>query len=226
MLRKLFVMLLALVAYNVLTAAPVKERKAQTIEGWGTVIDPDRDCKVMEDGGRVTITVPTTRHDLSLFNGKQQHNAPRILQDVKGNLLAGVKVRTFPPAQANTASGGKISYHSAGMLLWLDDNNYVRLERGSCGETAQLFIEAEHWQDNKLVSWKSIPLLVDRDTWLRMIRADGKLALSFSDDGDTWTEALAPEMKLPEKLKIGVLAINTTTTEFAPILEEFKVEKK
>jgi len=31
---------------------------------------------------------------------------------------------------------------------------------------------------------------------------------------------------LPEKVKVGVLAINTTTREFASTLEKFKLEKK
>ena len=28
------------------------------IQGWGEVIDPDRDCTIKEAGGKVTITVP------------------------------------------------------------------------------------------------------------------------------------------------------------------------
>jgi regulation of enolase protein 1 (concanavalin A-like superfamily) len=226
MLRILSAMLLLLATLAVVAAAPVKEKKAQTIKGWGTVIDPDRDCKVTEEESTVTIKVPTTRHDLSVFEDKPQHNAPRVLQDVKGDFRAQVKVHVFPLAQANTASGGTISYVSAGLLLWLDDDNYVRLERGSNGETASLFIEAEHWQEGKLVSWKSILLSADRDTWLHIIRKEDKLTLAFSDDGDKWTDALAREVKLPEKLKIGVLAINTTVKEFTPTLEAFKVQSK
>jgi regulation of enolase protein 1 (concanavalin A-like superfamily) len=133
MLHALSAMFLLLAAFAVAAAAPVKEKKTQTIKGWGKVIDPDRDCKVTEDKGKVTITVPTTRHDLSVFEDMPQHNAPRVLQEVKGDFRAQVKVPVFPLAQANTASGGKISYVSAGLLLWLDDNNYIasgaRIER-------------------------------------------------------------------------------------------------
>lgn len=226
MFRTLSPVLLILVAIPVGIAAPVKEKKAQTIKGWGTVVDPDRDCKIALDEGKVTITVPTTRHDLSVFENKPQHNAPRILQEVKGDFRARVKVRLFPQAQANTASGGNLSFISSGLLLWIDDDNYVRLERGSCGESGgRPFIEAEHWQGGKMASFKSLPLSEDRDTWLRIERKEDKLTLSYGDDGKEWQEALAVEAKLPEKVKIGVHAINTTTMPFTPTLEEFKLEK-
>jgi regulation of enolase protein 1 (concanavalin A-like superfamily) len=61
---------------------------------------------------------------------------------------------------------------------------------------------------------------------LRVVRKGDKLTLSFSGDGENWTEVRVEDVKLSEKLQVGVLAINTTTAEFAPILEEFKVEKK
>jgi regulation of enolase protein 1 (concanavalin A-like superfamily) len=228
MFRTLSPVLLLLVAITVGIAAPVKEKKAQTIKGWDTVVDPDRDCKVTLDDGKVTITVPTTRHDLSIFEKKPQHNAPRVLQEVKGDFHARVKVRLFPQAQANTASGGNLSFISSGLLLWIDDDNYLRLERGSCGESGggRPFIEAEHWQGGRMASFKSIPLSEDRDTWLRIERNEDKLTLSFGDDGKEWHDALAVEVKLPENVKVGVHAINTTTVTFSPTLEEFKVEKK
>lgn len=224
MLRKLFVMLLALVAYNVLTAAPVKERKAQTIEGWGTVIDPDRDCKVKEDGGKVTITVPTTHHDLTYTDDGKKLNAPRILRDVKGDFRVQVKVRAFPLPQANTSSSGKHSFVSSGLLVWHDDKNFLRFDRAAAGGPFP-FVWAEHFEDGKSVTHKLVRAGAD-DTLLRVVRTGDKLTLSFSGDGENWTEVFAEDVKLPEKLKIGVLAINTTTTEFAPILEEFKVERK
>jgi hypothetical protein len=68
MLRTLCPVILVLAVFAVVQAAPVKEKKAQTIKGWGTVIDPDRDCKVQEMEGKVTITVPVTHHDLTYVN--------------------------------------------------------------------------------------------------------------------------------------------------------------
>ncbi len=226
MLRKLPMILLVLVALGDLAAAPVKERKVQTIKGWGTVIDPDRDCKVKEDGGTVTITVPTTYHDLTYTDDGTKRNAPRILQDVKGNFRVQVKVRAFPLPQANTSSSGKHSFVSSGLLVWIDDKNFLRLERAANGGAPGAFIWAERFEDGKSISDKPMALSADSDTLLRIVHKDGKLTLSFSEDGDNWTEALAEEVKLPDKVKVGVLAINTTTQEFAPALQGFKLGKK
>lgn len=226
MCRTLSPILLLLVAFAVV-AAPVKEKKSQIIKGWGAVIDPDRDCKVTEDEGRVTITVPTTCHDLTYFEDGTKRNAPRILQDVKGDFRVQVKVRVFPLPQANTSSSGRFSFVSSGLLVWVDDKNFLRLERAANGDSgASPFIYAERFENGRSVSSQLASPSAENDTWLRVAYTNGKLILSFSDDGKQWMEVLAEEVKLPEKVKVGVHAINTTTTQFAPTLEEFKVEKK
>lgn len=226
MFRKLAVMLVAFAAFNVLAAAPVKEKKAQTIKGWGTVIDPDRDCKVKDEGGRVTITVPATHHDLTRTDDGKKLNAPRILRDVKGDFHVQVKVRTFPLPQANTSSSGKHSFVSSGLLIWIDDQNFLRFDRAAEGSSPSPFVWTERFEGGKPVTQKLSRLSANSETWLRIARKGDKLMVSFSGDGDQWIEVLAEEVKLPEKIKVGVQAINTTNTEFAPILEEFKVEKK
>lgn len=225
MFRTLSLFLL-LVAFSLVIAAPVKEKKAQTIKGWGTVIDPDRDCKVTDDEGRVTISVPITYHDLTYTDDGAKLNAPRILQDVKGDFSVQVKVRMFPLPQANTSSSGKHSFVSSGLLLWIDDKNFLRLDRAAVGGAAAPFVWAERFQDGRSAAQKLTPLSEDRDTWLRIAYKEGKLTLSFSDDGKQWSDVLTEETKLSEKVKVGVLAINTTTVTFAPTLEEFKVATK
>ena len=147
MFRKLSPVLLFLAVFAFVDAAPVKAKKAQIIKGWGTVIDPDRDCKVTEDKGKVTITVPTTYHDLTYTDVSTKRNAPRILQDVKGDFRVQVKVRAFPLPQANTSSSGKDSLVSSGLLVWIDDKHFLRLERAAKGEMASPFIKATLFQD-------------------------------------------------------------------------------
>lgn len=218
--------ILLFTAFAIVAAAPVKEKKAQTIKGWGTVIDPDRDCKVTEDEGKVTISVPITYHDLTYTDDGAKLNAPRILQDVKGDFSVQLKVRTFPLPQANTSSSGKHSFVSSGLLMWIDDKNFLRLDRAAVGGGTAPFIWAERFQDGRSAAQKLTPLSEDRDTWLRIAYKDGKLTLSSSEDGKQWNDVLTEELKLSEKMQVGVLAINTTTQVFAPTLEEFKVATK
>ena len=112
------------------------------------------------------------------------------------------------------------------MLIWLDDKNFLILDLAAEGAVVAPFVWAERFEDGKAVSQKLSRLSGDGDTWLRIVRKEDKLTLSFSDDGDKWTEAHTEDVKLPEKLKVGVLAINTTTTEFVPTLEAFKLQNK
>jgi len=225
MFRTLSPILLLLVAFAVV-AAPVKEKKAQIIKGWGTVIDPDRDCKVTQDEGIVTITVPTTCHDLTYFEDGTKRNAPRILQDVKGDFRVQVKVRVFPLPQENTSSSGRFSFVSSGLVMWIDDKNFLRLERAAEGSSQGPYIRMERFENGGTVTNKAANPSGNNDTWLRIDYKDGKLTYSFSEDGKEWTELHTEELQLPEKVKVGVYAINTTTREFAPALEKFKVEKK
>lgn len=225
MFRTLSPILFLVVAFAVVEAAPVKEKKVQTIKGWGTVVDPDRDCKIALDEGKVTITVPTTCHDLTYTDDGTKRNSPRVLQDVKGDFRVQVKVRVFPLPQENTSSNCKFSFVSCGLLLWMDDKNFLRLERAAEGSSQGPFIRVERFENGRPVTNKNARPSADNDTWLRIEYKDGKLTYSFSEDGKDWTELHAEETKLPDKVKVGVHAINTTTVTFSPTLEELKVEK-
>jgi regulation of enolase protein 1 (concanavalin A-like superfamily) len=216
---------LPLAAFLLLPIAFAEEEKAQTIKGWGSVVNPDGDCKVTRDKDKVTIAVPGTYHDLTFTDDVQKQNAPRILGELKGDFTVQVKVRAFPLPQANTSSSGRVSFVSAGLLIWLDDKNFVRLDRAAEGASPSPFIWVERFQDGKPATQK-LHRADDKDTWLRIVAKDGTLTFAYSEDGDNWTDVHTEEMKLPEKVKAGVLAINTTTKEFAPALEGFKVEKK
>lgn len=226
MFRTLSPILFLVVAFAVVEAAPVKEKKVQTIKGWGAVVDPDRDCKITLDEGKVTITVPTTCHDLTYTDDGTKRNAPRVLQDVKGDFRVQVKVRVFPLPQENTSSNCKFSFVSSGLLLWMDDKDFLRLERAAEGSSQGPFIRVERFENGRPVANKNARPSVDNDTWLRIDYNDGKLTYSYSEDGKEWTELHAEETKLPDKVKVGVHAINTTTVTFSPTLEELKVEKK
>jgi regulation of enolase protein 1 (concanavalin A-like superfamily) len=216
---------LPLAAFFLLGVAFAEEEKAQTIKGWGKVVNPDGDCKVTREKDKVTIAVPGTHHDLTFTEDTLKQNAPRILGDVKGDFTVQVKVRAYPLPQANTSSSGKVSFVSSGLLIWLDDKNFVRLDRAAEGASPSPFIWVERFQDGKAVTQK-LHRADDKDTWLRIISKDGALTFAVSEDSITWTDVHTEEMKLPEKVKVGVLAINTTNREFAPTLEGFKLEKK
>jgi hypothetical protein len=199
-----------------LSAAP--DNKPQLIKGWGEVTDPDGDCRVTEDKGELTITVPKTHHDLTYTDDYTKLNAPRILQSVEGDFTLQVKILAFAPPGDAASSGGRFSFVSAGLLVWQDEKNFIRLERaavgGSMGPDAP-FVWVERFKDGKSASHQLKPL-VGKDTGLRVVRKGDRLTFEYDDGGEgkTWTEIHAEEVELPAKLLAGVAAVNTTVREF------------
>ena len=204
-----------------------QEKKSAVIKGWGTWIDPDGDCKVVQDGGKVTITVPKTHHDLSSNDMFTKLNAPRILQKARGDFELQVTVPTIPLPDKDTSSSGFFSFNSCGLLVYVDDKNFIRMERASEGNAGAEFIWVERFTDGKPAGRKLHPV-ANKETALRLQRTGNKLAFSISQEADakTWTEIHTDDAELPKDLQVGVLAINTTTSEFAPELRAFKVSAK
>jgi regulation of enolase protein 1 (concanavalin A-like superfamily) len=199
----------------------VAEKAPQAIEGWGTVSDPDGDCMVVEKKGEVTITLPKARHDLVFV----KHNAPRILQPVEGDFTLQVKVRKFPPPKEKGSAAGKYSF--AGLLLWLDEKNYLRLERAIEGDSDTPFVWLERFTNGKSVL-KEMKPLEDVDTNLRVVRKGNQFTFLFDQrgEGKDWTEMHAEDIQLPAKLSVGVAAVNTTNREFSVTLTSLKLDTK
>jgi regulation of enolase protein 1 (concanavalin A-like superfamily) len=196
----------------------------KTVKGWGTVVDPGGDCKITEDKGKLTITVPKTHHDLTYTENFTKLNAPRILQEVKGDFVLQVKVHTFALPEANTSSSGQVSFISSGLLVWKDDKNFIRLERAAEGSSPAPFIWLERFQDGKAVTQQGKPVS-EKDINLRVKRSGNKLTFSISEGGN-WEDIHTEEVELPQKLQVGVLAINTTTKVFPAKFEGLKLSAK
>jgi regulation of enolase protein 1 (concanavalin A-like superfamily) len=220
-------LLFAVVFAALLGPAPGQDKKALTIKGWGTWIDPDGDCKVEAKEDKVTITVPTTHHDLSSNDNFTKLNAPRILQKASGDFSLQVKAAALPLPGKDTSSSGFHSFISCGLLVYVDDKNFIRMERAAEGNGGGEFVWVERFTDGKPASRK-LHAIANKETALRLQRSGAKLTFSISQDAEaaTWTEVHTDDSELPKELQVGVLAINTTTAIFAPELREFKVTAK
>jgi len=205
-------------------SARAEETKLQTIKGWGTVVDPDRDCRFAEDQGKLTITVPGTYHDLTHSQGRDQLNSPRVIQVAKGDFLAQVKVHAFPLPVAGTSTSNGVCFVSSGLLIWLDGDNFIRMDRAAVAELPTPAVLVEFYEKGKqtVQAFKEIE---DKDINLRIARISGKLTFDASEDGQRWDEVHTSQIPLPETVNVGVLAINTTSREFSPQLTGWKVAK-
>lgn len=232
MLRRAILLSLLTMISLVATTAIADEKKLQTIKGWGEVVDPDGDCTVQSEKGKVTITVPEKNHNLAPVIGQ---NAPRILQEVEGDFTVQVKASgDFKPTDRSTLEGGR-SFNGAGLLLWQDEKNFLRLERNSFRIPEQnlsvcypplLELYADGQYQNTNPEPQPDTFFKGRSTYLRLERRGGTVRASLSDDGKEWSFVKQLRVDFPKKLKVGVAAISTSAEPFRVEFEELKVATK
>ncbi len=120
--RLRLLLLAALVAGPAAAADPPRE-----VKGWGRVTDPDGDCTVKLAKDTLSITVPGKPYDL---HPSADLNVPRLLREVDGDFTATAAVGGVAPGAKPTRDGG-VAFASAGLLVWHDADDYVRLERNA-----------------------------------------------------------------------------------------------
>lgn len=220
----LAVALAAFVSLHAAAQDKDKDKKPQTIKGWGTVVDPDGDCTFEEKEGKVILTVPGTNHDLTYVEGKSYINGPRLVREVAGDFSIQVKVLKYSiPAGKAT---GKYPFVSAGLLVWNDDKEFFRIERSAIGTPPFAYAAG-------ILAGKDTPLqgtpfrqLTDEDTFVRAERKGKKLTFSVraAEESD-WTELVSDSFELPAKLHVGVHAVNTVDTEFQAEFQELELKQ-
>ena len=126
---RLFMSVIALCTTATAIAAD-DDAAPKDLSGWGRVLDPSRDCEMSLDveRDRLRITVPGTPHVLSAEDASLPMNAPRVVRRVRGDFTAVVRVLgRFDPGRSKTTYYDP--YHGAGLIVWQDPSNYLRLER-------------------------------------------------------------------------------------------------
>ena len=215
-----------------LTIAPAlsQTQQATSLPGWGDVIDPDGDCLVRAEKGKLTITVPGTLHDLNPRNNNI--NAPLVLQEIAGDFTLEVKiVGDFQPEAKSTATNSP-PFNGAGLLLWQDEQNYLRLERNVwIGEDGKLtchpplFEQCQNGQYTNHNPTTTTAPFYKKSLYLRFERRGEKIIAAFSHEGKTWTTVKEIVASYAAKVKVGVAAINTSEKPFNVKFEHFKLTK-
>jgi serine/threonine protein kinase/regulation of enolase protein 1 (concanavalin A-like superfamily) len=201
---------------------PAAEGRAQAAREkgpWGDAVDPDGDCKFELEPHEdlVRIIVPGKPHLLSAEIGYV--NAPRLLRDIKGDfdLIVRVAGTGNPGGKANTTVFS--AYHGAGLLIWQDQENYVRLEIAAdlWHTKPRPYVNFEYRKDGALATSSG---LANRDgsNYLRLKRRDDEIFASFGPDGLRWTSFAPLIVRLNNRLKVGVSAISSSTK---PLTAEF-----
>jgi regulation of enolase protein 1 (concanavalin A-like superfamily) len=223
-----FCLLSVIIAAVFTTAAVADEDEARPNEvpGWGRVIDPGRDCDVSLDRehDRLKIQVPGTPHVLSAEVPQLPMNAPRVVRRIRGDFTAGVHVLgQLEPGQLKTTHYDP--YHGAGLIVWQDPSNYLRLERavGFIQGRHHPYINYELRAGDRLAVSRGITI-EDGPLFLKLRRQDGTFSAWYSLDGFQWVDLGKVYATFAERVEVGVVAVNSSKQTLSAELERLNVE--
>jgi len=144
---------------------------------------------------RISTTSPPDRDLLGTINV----NAPRILQLVSGNFTIETKISSVMDQNDE----------GAGLLVWMDSSNYLRLDRMSrtiggpvqqqtflCGTVNGGFpIPGE----TKVVLQSSL-----NPTYLRLVKSGNVYSAFYSSNGKSWTHVADVTFAMGNQLQVGI----------------------
>jgi regulation of enolase protein 1 (concanavalin A-like superfamily) len=207
------------------TGTPEPEPLGTALPGWGLAINPDRDCKLTPAGPRsLAVDIPAKMHDLG--GALRKLNAPRVVREVDGDFAVTVKVSGELKPRAPSTNPRSVPYLAAGLFVWVDSDNFIRLERAAMTRGRVIphiaFLEQEGGYGGAVHN-EGFP---EGACYLRLERKGSRIFGGVSRDGRNWKELKPIDTVWPEKLKVGLLAISTSSDPFSVKFEEFDLKVK
>ena len=162
--------------------------RAQLSAGW-TWIDPlgDSSYSLADSPGQLRISTPDRGHDLYI-----NFDAPRIVQQVAADFAITTRVTIHP----------EHNYQGAGLLIWQDTENYIRLER-----TLVRGVNMGGRVFGGRTFAIEIPFSIDT-VYLRLERAGDRVDGWYSIDGSSWSHAGDSQFPAGGTLNVGLALIN------------------
>jgi regulation of enolase protein 1 (concanavalin A-like superfamily) len=174
--------------------------------------DPVEGTQMVATGDQATLKVAPAVHDLSIELG--QMTAPRALEPVSGDFTYQVRVANVTGPEGESLLAGRRAFVGAGILVWADERNYVRLERAAMqgGLRDTIYANWELRENGRFArpgATGEMPLSGPA-TWLRVQRRGNQLIGSVSEDGALWKDLPPLMVKWPQDVQIGIAAVNNT----------------
>lgn len=160
-------------------------------------------------GGVFKLTIPTGK---DLYG--ENRTAPRLVKNVTGDFEFETRVKFSP----------KSDYQGAGLLIFRNDNNYLRLERGfggvGGGESGIRFDRAEDENYDGVATPASFPTAAP--VVELKLRREGKIVTAMWREvgKESWVEVGKVSNTYPETVTIGLMGTNTgdrVTAEFSNV---------
>jgi hypothetical protein len=159
----------------------------------------------------LTITLDSKGQPYDLYPGNNIQ-APRLLQSINGNFTVKTTIINLSPSSLQW-------YQGAGILIWQDENHFLRLERDNTG---LLFISVENGHAQNQVQGMATPL---PQIELMLQRVDKHFTAYWKvpAPGQLWQE-MGNFDNLPlANISVGLDLVNTVGTPIAATYEGFNV---
>jgi regulation of enolase protein 1 (concanavalin A-like superfamily) len=189
--------------------------------------EPVKDCQVQREGNTLSIEVPAGVRLLS--PELDVHNAPMTLADVEGDFITQVRVvgNRIPGTEPPKFKGKNVlpgTFQGAGLLLWRDAKNYIRIERTASAKRGRAMLASKALVEiikNGKPIVQIYPNVPEGPLYLRLQRIDGALAFFFGADGRQWATNRKLAVTFPDKLQVGLVASNMSKQPLTAQFEGF-----
>jgi regulation of enolase protein 1 (concanavalin A-like superfamily) len=202
--------------------SPAAEPKGVAMPPWGEAIDPKKDSEITGDKDRVRIKIFGTRQGAQAIL-----DTPRVMREVEGDFVITVKVVGDFRAAGKSVNPRVVPFNGAGILVWSDPDNYIRLERAAVNRKGKVstYVNFEEFEGAARGASHNEGMM-GGNCWLRMERKGSRIHGSISFDGTTWKELKPIQTVWPAKLKVGVSATSSSDQPFEVAFEEFQFKGK
>jgi hypothetical protein len=196
------------------------------MEGWDMPLGNGRFRRA---GEKVIVTVAGKGRDGA---PAKDLSAARLLRDVEGDFAVQVRIRgDFRPAPATAERKARPQlglFRRAGILI-ADGEGFAGVQRAgalsSPSPTYHFWCGAHI--DGKFTRRDIHPVSGPPrgPTYIRVERWDNDLGVSLSGDGNTWEPTVLQPIKLPKKVKVGLIAEATDSGTFEAVFDQFTLTK-
>lgn len=177
--------------------------------GWQWIDPDEKNVPTPHDvkKGVLSVTIPSGK---DLYG--ENRTAPRYAKAITGNFQIETRVKFLPTAD----------YQGAGLLVYKDDNNYIRFERaygGIGGGGSGLRLDVRTTNEYKTVTTPNDIQTDVGEVELKIVR-EGRTFTAFwrENEDSEWREAGEYDSDYPDTLLTGLVMCNTageTAAEFA-----------
>ena len=207
-------------------------KKSQSFAVLGELVDPSKNCKLTRTDSSLAIDVPGGVH---LFSPElDMKNSPMVTTGIEGDFAAIVKVDgVMAPGTEPAKIKNKVlpyTFQGAGLILWQDKNNYLRLERvvqttkrSKITLTTEVLVEI--CKGGK-PSGRVVMNLPEGPVFLLLGREQGGIKCLFGMDGKRWIALKTLAVTFPDKVDIGLSASNASKETLGARFENFALVRE